>query len=148
MFNDAVKWQDAVKNAEHYLAIGEKDIHLFGETDFPWEFATEVEPGCGYRYNIPTGLSFTGVHPCGLKFRWSLELEKKGSNGASGFQIDIERLRGVAVKVSDKVRSQMETHFRETAKAVRAQADEYQAAADKQYSTANQLERIMALATA
>ena len=79
-------WQEHVALAEHYLAIGQDEIYLSDTDDlplttFPWEFVTSIEKGSTFRHGVDVSKWFRAVHPCGLRFRWCLDLEVRDANG-------------------------------------------------------------------
>lgn len=104
------KYGEIVKLAEHYKAIGETDIYLYdfdnreNVIQFPWEFATDVEASGSYRLNGPCGVRFSGLHPCGLKFRWTIDFEERSANGSGINQFDVERLRAVMDLLPEEAR--------------------------------------------
>ena len=103
-FERPYQWH--VERAEHYLALGQRDVHLFQvynsaeaeeawQMNLPWHLVTKVKSGGTGRYNMNVSAGFEAPHPCGLTFHWSFDYEPRGkrmghSNGPMAF--DFERI--------------------------------------------------------
>jgi hypothetical protein len=132
-----VKWKDAVKKSAHYLAVGQSDIYLYGDSgDYPWEYAVSAEAGCTHRIDIATSISFKAQHPSGLSFRWSFDIEGRNANGASTYEIDAKAVAAMMSKVPTKVRTQLTKYFETCADAVEKHANTYLEAANRQFGDA------------
>lgn len=137
-------WRDVVKLAEHYDAIGHTDIFLSDKKseDYPWEFCTGVEPGSTYRLDCVTSISFRAEHPCGLSFRWYVDLEDRDANGKSHFSIDTARLSRTMTRLPEKARPSLAKYLLDSADKVEARAKEYQDAAIQQFGGAQVLRNL------
>lgn len=130
-------FREYVKNAGHYLAIGEKEIYLFGDQEKPWEIATSCEGGSSHRMDIATSVNFRGPHPCGLTFRWSWDLEPRSANGSGSYQVDTAGIQRVLAKLENyKCRQEFLDYLTDCAVKIEKKADEYQEAAKVQYASA------------
>jgi len=139
MFRDDNRdWQKYAKLAEHYQAIDETRIHLYGEGEKPWQYVTNVEPGSTHRLDIATDVRFTALTD-GLEFSWSFDIEPRSANGKSGYCIDIEGIQKVIAKLPRAAANQFVIYLNSCAAAVEKKADEYQEEAKRQYGTAQAL---------
>lgn len=138
MFNDSKPWQEYVKQADHYQAIGETRIHLYGDAEKPWQYATGCEPGGSHRLDISTSVRFTAAKN-GLEFSWSYDIEPSSANGKGDYHIDIEGIQRVLAKLPMKTATDFVNYLKSCADAVEKRADEYQESAKRQYGTASAL---------
>jgi len=137
---DEKPFTEYVRLANHYLATGTDQVYLCGEK--PWSIATEFEPGGSHRLDISTSGWFSGNHPCGLRFRWSFDIEKRSANGSGSYQIDVEAIQRVLAKViNPKCRVQFLEYIADCAEKIEKRADEFQQEASKQYGQASALRR-------
>jgi hypothetical protein len=125
-------WQQHVALAEHYLAIGQDEIYLSDTDDlplaiFPWEFVTSIEKGSTFRHGVDVSKWFRAVHPCGLRFRWCLDLEVRDANGTGTLKFDFPKLRQVLALLPAKYAKQYRESFADARKQLQKQADEYHA---------------------
>lgn len=69
-------WQDKVKLVEHYKAIDMMEHSLWqeAESDKPWEFVTEIDRHDYHNFDGNNTVSFIADHPCGLRFRWYMNI--------------------------------------------------------------------------
>lgn len=131
-----VSYEQALKNADAYKAIGQTRIHLFDRNvEPPWHIASKCEPGCSYRLSIATSAQFTGKE-AGLEFTWFFDLEDRESNGTGTTKINMAGVRKVLDRLQGKALEQFRAYLSDVAVAVKKQGDEYQAVADKQYRDA------------
>lgn len=98
-------YEKALKNAAHYIAIGENEIYLQDEP-FPWIAASDIEEGSGRRFNGPTGFYVIAVVE-GLKFKWNVDFEGRDANGRGVSVFDRGRLRDVAGMLPPRVRKKL-----------------------------------------
>ena len=97
-------YTQAVAKAEHLKALGENTVYLDDEAkDLPWDKVTQIEKGCGYRLNGPTGF-YVIAEDHGLQMKWSIEMEGRDANGRSVSMFDRDRLREVAMKLPKAAR--------------------------------------------
>lgn len=85
------EYGQAIKNAEHYIAIEQTNVHLLNTDDLsllPWDYVTSVNAGATMRLGIPTNIYLEAKHPCGLTFSWSVNLEKNDANGTGTNKLD------------------------------------------------------------
>ncbi len=133
-------YEEYVKLAKHYLAIGAEKQYLMGDEEKPWHLATECEPGGSHRLDISTSVRFAGKHSCGLVFSWSFDIEPRSANGSGSYEIDIEAIQRVLAKlVHYSARKGFLDYLLDCAEKVEKRADEYQQEAKKQYAAANAL---------
>jgi hypothetical protein len=93
-------WPKVVTLAEHYKAIGTTDIWLHAHShnafpDAPWHIATDVEFSGIIRGGVEAGLTFIAEHPCGITFRWGLDLATWDNGGECGSRIYEPNVRHV-----------------------------------------------------
>lgn len=129
-------WQEYVELAPHFLAVGSEEIYLSDTNDepldsFPWEFTTSIETGSTFRYNVAVSKWFRATHPSGLRFRWSIDLEKRGSNGSGQLQFNTAKLRLVAQLLPAHLATQYCDSFTDARKELNKQADDYSETAEK-----------------
>lgn len=55
-------FQDYVRQAEHYLAIGQDEVYLSRDDDAPWELATGADAGGTHRLEICVSVTFYAAH--------------------------------------------------------------------------------------
>jgi hypothetical protein len=141
-----------VKLAEHYVAIGQTDIYLYGEDlkagARPWHLVASVTPGGTVRLGIPVSCSFHAPHECGLTFSWGMDIEDRGANGEEMFKVNSAALRVVMNFLPTEAKASFSKFLTDTATAIAAKADEFQTYADEQRSIATELEGIAGGATA
>jgi hypothetical protein len=136
-------WQEYVKLAKHYKAIGQEEIWLSDDENAPWHLATQLSEGGLHRMGISVSTSFKGKdQKSGLTFRWSFDIEKREADGASKFIIDLSRIKRVQGLLPEVIAKKFAASLAETAKAIRKRGDEYSAIASEQYGMAYQLERL------
>lgn len=97
-----MRWNDKgesievyIKNAEHYLAIGDSTIHLYNAPayDSPlWKNVISIKPGSSYRFTIPVELYVEASDKSGLKFQWIWKIEPSSSNGHPSFEPDFQAI--------------------------------------------------------
>ncbi len=139
MYENDKDYGEYVKLAAHYQAIGDTKIYLSGDTsEKPWQYATSCEPGGTHRMDIETNVRFTARHK-GLEFSWSFDIEPRSANGSGTYQIDVEGIQRVLAKLPMDVATEFATYLKNCADSVEKKADEYQAAARRQYGVAHAL---------
>ena len=136
-------YQRVVDKSEHFKAIGQTEVWLEREGDKPWDHVSEVEDGCCVRMGTRTDATFKARHPCGIMFRWSVDLENREANGSGVYGFDIKGIRAVIHRLPKAAAEKFAAMLAETAKVIRAKADEWQRAADSQRHQAIALERIL-----
>lgn len=138
-------WKLAVKNARHYLAIGQNRIDL-GDgcvtSFYPWGLVTDCEPGGIHRLDISTDIHFVAKHKSGLEFHWSLDIEPEAPNGSGSYHIDVDSVRQIIPLLPVHAVEKLRAYFAAYAKAVREWGDEYKRIAEQQFSTADALEKL------
>lgn len=125
-------WKQAVKLAKHYKALGIEEVYLGDKGPFPWDLVNSVEPGGSHRLDISTDVWFRANHPCGLKFRWTFELETKDANGMGMYMIDSPNVARVMRLLPAKAKKEFAAYLGDCAERVEAKAKEFQQAADRQ----------------
>lgn len=91
-------YQEALKNAEHLVALGQAEVHLRDEGDFPWRLADDVVESGSYRFNGPTGCRII-AHERGLTLMLTVDFERRGANGMGYSMFDRDRLEAVMRKL-------------------------------------------------
>lgn len=100
-----MNFKEAIEKREHLIALGQTDIHLYGDdaNDAPWHLASRIESGGSYRLSGPTG--FRVVAECsGLRFSWTVEFEGRDANGSYVSQFDRAVIRDAAMKLPETAR--------------------------------------------
>ena len=139
-------WQDKIKLADHYKAIGYSDIYLSrhdGDEPFPWEYVTDCEPGGSHRLDIATTVRFTAKHPSGLEFSWCFDIEPDDANGKGHYQIDSAACQKVLKQIPAPAAKKFRNYLAECAVKVREKADEWQSLAARQYRDAEILKQLV-----
>lgn len=81
------------KNVDQFKLFGINDVYLFhGAGDIAK--AEKCTDGAGWRMSMPVSLSFE-YHIDGIKISWSVDTERKGSNGASSLRFDFGLLESL-----------------------------------------------------
>lgn len=135
-------WKQMVKLAEHYKAIGQTRCWLSradADSKLPWDYVVSVEPGSSHRLDIATSVSITAVHPCGLEFSWSMDIEESDANGRGHYKVDVGKLERVLEWLREKPREQFRAYLAECSIALIASAEKYEAIAGRERSTAARL---------
>lgn len=91
-------YKAAVENAAHLIALGDTTVYLYRDAEFPWEKATSVTSGNGYRLNGPSS-AYVIAEDAGLTFKLNVEFEGRDANGRGVSLFDRDRLRTVAMKL-------------------------------------------------
>ena len=81
MYEQNLTYARAIATAEHRIALGQTDVYIDSEWDFPFDKVTSVSSGGTYRLNIPSNI-YLHFTEAGLSFRLSYELEERDANGA------------------------------------------------------------------
>lgn len=131
-------WQELVKLAPHYLAIGEPTMFLY-EGEFPWQYVVDFEVGGSHRMEIDTSLRFNAHHPSGMIFSWLFDIEGPEANGQSTYMIDIDGCRKVAKLLKGETRRKFAEYLRDCARKVSKQGDLYRQSAETQFKAADDL---------
>lgn len=99
--------KEVLKNAEHYIALGQTDIYLDSDDpDLPWSEVTKVEAGAAYRLNGP--ISFYCIaQKHGLTLKWSVDFESRDANGKGYSLFDRDRLRMTMQKMPAEARKSL-----------------------------------------
>ncbi|AKR54349.1 hypothetical protein XM25_00725 [Devosia sp. H5989] len=95
-------FEEYVRLAEHYLAIGQTEIFLYRDVAVPdeaYKLVTGARESGSYRLSGPNGVRFSALHTCGLTFSWTVDFEGHAANGTGTAQFDRERIRDVARKL-------------------------------------------------
>lgn len=146
MWTENADWRDLIKKADAYKAVGQPTIYLHGECVYPWELVTTVEPGCGVRMSMHTGVRISALHePTGLRFEWSVDIESREANGKGHFQIDTKACRELLAKLPASPRQQLRQYFAECAGKVQEKWQEWRAVADSQKRMADVLHSLAIL---
>ena len=85
-----VDWREAVKNAEHHLALGKKliyttssvgyDQRLEIDADQPWDYVTSISGCHAGAEKLESTVYFHAEHSCGLIFEWYMQIAYGQSN--------------------------------------------------------------------
>jgi hypothetical protein len=138
-------WKDVQANAKHYKALGIDKVYLNRsdgfDNNYPWELATCVLEGGSHRLDISTSLQFQ-CEIDGITLSWYLDLEPSDANGSSEYHIDSQSIVSVLAKLSPICARQLKSILAADAAKVKAKADEYFKAAQKQYGDAALLEEL------
>jgi hypothetical protein len=138
-YDDRPSWRLCVQLAPHYLAVGQKELYLYDRettNDMPWGFVSEAEPGGGHRLDVATSVRIKAVHPCGLTFAWSVDIEKREANGHGYYVIDMELVRRIIAYLPAEARDGFRTYLRTFANALTKNATEYRQVADREFAEA------------
>lgn len=100
-------YAECIALAEHYKAVGQNEIYLDRDGEFPWHLATEVTAGGSYRLNGLSSARVLAVDPkTDLKFSWHFDFEGQEANGTGVNQFDaksmIEAARNLPVSAREQ----------------------------------------------
>lgn len=100
-------FNDALAKAEHYVALGQTEIHLDkNDPNLPWDSVVEIESGGSFRLNGPSGfrvIAKTG----GLIFIWYVDFEGPGANGQSYYLFNRDHLHETMRKLPPAARKKL-----------------------------------------
>jgi hypothetical protein len=129
-----VKWREAAKKAEAYLAVGQAALYIARDGEYPWEFVSRISSGASYRNEIPVSVTFEADHPCGLTFKWFWDLETRGANGGAGYIVDVPNVAATLSRLeSSPARGAFVDYLRRAADALQKTADQALVFAQAQY---------------
>ncbi len=115
-----VTLEQAIENASAYKQIGTEEVFLWN-APYPWEYADEIKSG-GTRHHEMT-IWVTAVHPCGLRFLWSVGLETPDAFGKGHVEVDVATIAATRLSLGDTdVRIQYEEYLNECADAIEKRA--------------------------
>lgn len=142
-----LSFAECVKLAEHFKAIGQHSVYLHEtKAGVPWQHVTKVEAGCGYRLGVPTGVSLTAEHPCGLVFNWSVDFEDFGANGTGVNQFDPAAVMGLAAMLPKSAQKQLASVLRDNVRPeVSKRLDEIRGAMLTQHQSLNAIDETLIL---
>jgi hypothetical protein len=130
MLNSNNNWREIVTQAEHYKAIGKTYIHLMvrdtGIDALPWGYVTQVKAGSVHRIGLPVDVQFEAVHPCGLTFGWSIDIETPHSGGETHYNFDTVVISGITQRLPLLVRAQWGKHLSVLARELQARTKQRQ----------------------
>jgi len=134
-------YEEAIKKADHFLAIGKREIYL-SEPPFPWEHTLSVEPGGSHRLDIATNVWFRAKEPkTGLEFRWAFDIEPREANGKGHYMIDVEGCIRTISLLPEAIRLDFQKYLDECAKEVEKNAKELADMAGREFYSAIQLRK-------
>lgn len=136
---DELTWQECVALAPHFLAIRREEIYLYQGQDAPWEYATSLRAGGSHRLDMDTAVQFTAAHPCGLTFRWTLDLETREADSKGYYSIATAAIQRVIPRLPLPVRQTFLAFLAVCAEKVAARGQEYARLAARQKETAAEL---------
>lgn len=105
--------------AQHYCAIEQYDIYLESDDTLasqPWEFVSEIKDGCCWSGGVLTGVEFVAHHPCGLKFKWSVEIVGRDDGSLQCLRIGL-----LLSQLSPPCRAELIQWFRDRARKARVE---------------------------
>jgi hypothetical protein len=109
--------------------------------DYPWHLASSVEEGGSHRLDISTDLRFE-CQVKGITLCWSFDLEPRSACGSGEYHIDSAGVADVIGKLNPLCAVTMKRILADAAVKVKARADDYMRAAQKQYGDAAVLETL------
>jgi hypothetical protein len=133
-------YSEAKELAASYREVG-TDCVFVKPDGAAWAEATEVSGGGVFRRNVPVSLTFSATH-LGVTFRWELDLEEAGSNGASLMRYDFAACIGTLHKVPPGVRQAAVDILAESAAKIEEYGRAEMAAAIKDFGIAAALRHL------
>jgi hypothetical protein len=123
----------AIKNAEHLKALGVEEVYLYREDpDFPWRYVTEIKAGGTWRIGAQVSAWVSATDPTtGLRFKWSVDFERGGSNGESRYKLDVEGIASIVRKLPQRVVPQLAEALKPLVDGIAKQRAEYEKAVDE-----------------
>ena len=116
--------EQAIENTEAYKQLGTEEVYLWNDP-YPWEYANEIKSGGSHRLDISTSVWVTADHPCGLRFRWSVDLEAQDANGKGHYEVDVATITATRLALGDTdIRIQYEEYLNECADAIEKRVQE------------------------
>lgn len=127
--------------AEHYLAIGEREVFLGDKytRDRPWDRVTRVEVGSTHRIDMVVSVDFYVESPSGITVSWAQSLERRDANGSSYYDIDTEALGFIMENLPEEPKQQLREILSRSARAVLVKAQEYLDTSNRQAEYARAL---------
>lgn len=118
-------WKEIVDKADLYKQLGQTKHYLYRQplSSYPWQFVTDCEGGSSHRLEISTDVRFTALHPSGLEFSWSVEIESAEANGHGYYCILVDTIISVFALLNDPAKRKFKKYLAGCALAVRAQSD-------------------------
>jgi hypothetical protein len=127
--------QEYIDLAPHYIAIGQTEVYLyrnyggrnegFWDKQFPWEYVTDVDSNGGaMRYNASVNIDFEAIHPCGLTFKWTLDIEPEGHAQTGYLTPDIVRLKTALSLIPSHLEEKFKASLQDFLKNVEEQTEE------------------------
>lgn len=138
MYLEATDYREVLKKADAYKAIGQTRVYLGDGCAFPWDAVKKIEPGCGYRMGMATGVRLT-AEVDGMQFEWSVDIEGRSANGKGYFEINEDVCRELLNRIPATARQQLRAYFAECAGKVQEKGREWQRIADDQKRAADVL---------
>lgn len=119
-------WEEKVKLAENYLAVGQAEQWLWDDREHqqekPWYLVTACERSGGLitwngaeSAEVVDSAKFTAPHPSGLVFVWTVDLGDYGTGGL----LNLERVEDVLGRLTGEARDQFAAMVRQRAEVVR-----------------------------
>lgn len=135
---------DYIARLPHYEALGQTRVVLRDVDEPPWELATGISVAGAHRFDITTWIEVQYAQPSGVTFVWFFEIEERGSNGAAGYRIDVERVVKAGDRLTGAAREQFINYLAESAESVDEQGRDYLNLARRQFGDAGALRAVVA----
>jgi hypothetical protein len=131
-------YKQAIAKADSLRDIGQTRIYLsHKETDFPWQYVTDVKEGGSHRLEMSTSVRFTAKCPdSGLEFNWSFDIEPPTADGKGYYQIDTAACQQVTQQLKGPALMKWRNYLSSSSAKVRAKGMEWRGHADTQLTTA------------
>ena len=138
-FIDNMHYADVVKNAKHFLAIGQTEVWLRDKSDFPWGEATSLNDGGAWRSDLQVTYNIAAKLKCGVTVMWSLDLEDRDANGSHEFRIDTDAIDEAMRRLPQAVATQLANKLKLAIEATEKRGAEYREAATRQFAMAGMI---------
>ena len=132
-------WTHCITLAEHFLAVGQRNILLGGTDSLPWHLVPNLYPAGSRRLGMDTNVEFEAIHPCGLRFQWFFDLETRDADGKDHYSLDIAAIQRVTYLLPPQARHMFVALLTACADAIRRRGEDYAALAAHQAATAQAL---------
>jgi hypothetical protein len=135
-------YEQVKKKAQHFKALGQKEIYLSLEP-YPWSLVTDLKEGGTHRMDINTSIWFYATDPDnGLKLIWSFDIENRNANGKGYYEINQSECCRIMKLLPEKVKTKFKQYLMDCVKVIEKNAQEYLTIANKEFETAKVLKGI------
>ncbi len=142
-YTDTTSWRFAIANAEHYLALGQKVVHIDANDveDYPWDIVTDVAvSGLDHLFHGQTcWIYFSAAIEDSITMRWMAALSVR--NHEQSF-LGLEELTVLLGRLRGDAREQFQRIFQDLAQRAYARGSELSDELGKVMKDASALQKL------